>query len=143
MKVKCLYKTGANLLNYENRALSDKELGRFGATGHTIFDELVIGKEYLVMGIIVFQTYQAYLIDDGLITTSPCQLFEVIDEKIYADWGVRTIDREEDIYPFIQMIIGYPELRSDKKAYEKLIIEQDEDAQRIYFKRKVEAECLD
>lgn len=140
MKVKCLYKTGADLRSYENQSLSEEQLGRFGTTGHTVFGELEVGREYLVMGIIIFETYQSYLIDDGLISACPCQLFEVIDEKISINWHVRTTEKDEDIYPYVQMLIGYPELCSDKKAYEKLIVEKEEDAQRVYFRRKIELE---
>jgi hypothetical protein len=92
------------------------------------------------MGIIIFDTYQAYLVDDnGFISACPCQLFKVIDDKISANWHFRLIDKEEDIYPYIQAIFGYPELCSDKKAYENLI-EEDVLTQQIYFRRKIELE---
>ncbi len=116
-------------------------LGRFGATGHTVYGEIKIGAEYLVMGLIVFETYQAYLIDDnGFISVCPCQLFEVLDDKLYSNWHFRIIEKNEDIYPFVQAIFSYPELCSDKKAYENLIVERDEESQQIYFKRKLELE---
>jgi hypothetical protein len=93
------------------------------------------------MGIIIFQTYQAYLIDDnGFISANPCQLFEIVDNKVNPNWFFRLIEKDENIYPFIQSIFGYPELCSDKKAYEKLIVEMEEDTQRIYFNRKIELE---
>jgi hypothetical protein len=120
--------------------LNKDELGRFGATGHTKYG-LQIGKEYLVMGVIIFETYQAYLIDDdGFISACPCQLFEVLDGKINSDWDFRLIDKDEEIYPFVQAIFGYPELCSDKKAYENLIVEKEERAERIYYRRKMELE---
>ena len=93
------------------------------------------------MGIIVFETYQAYLIDDnGFISACPCQLFEVVESKVNSNWHFRLIEKDEDIYPFVQAILGYPELCSDKKAYENLIVEMEEDAQRIYFRRKIQME---
>ena len=93
------------------------------------------------MGIIIYQTYQAYLIDDnGFILSCPCQLFEILDEKLVPSWCFRTIDKDENIYPFIQAILGYTELCTDKNSYEDLIIEKDESARRIYFKRKIELE---
>ena len=126
MKVRCLYNNGKALRAYEYKSLSEDMMGRFGATGYTEYGELDIGKDYWVMGIIVFETYQAYLIDDnGLISACPCQLFEVIDNKVNLNWRFRLIEKDEDIYPFIQAIFGYPELCSDKKAYENLIVEMN------------------
>jgi hypothetical protein len=48
--------------------------------------------------------------------------------------------KDEDIYPLIQMVMGYPEFCSDRMAYENLIAEKDEEAQRTYFRRKIELE---
>lgn len=141
MRVKCLYKTGADLRPFESKPLmKEDQLGRFGVTGVSVYEELSIGKEYIVMGIIIFENYQAYLIDDGLISACPCQLFEVTDSKINSNWRVRLVEKEEDIYPYMQLLMGYPEFCSDKNAYEKLIIEKQEEAQRIYFRRKAELE---
>lgn len=141
MKVRCLYDKGEALRPYEYEPLSIDMLGRFGATGHSEYGGLTIGKEYLVMGLITFQTYQSYLIDDnGFISACPCQLFEVVDNKVNSNWHFRLIEKHEDIYPFVQAILGYPELCSDKKAYENLIVEMEQDTQRIYFRRKIELE---
>ncbi len=141
MKVRCKYNTGEALRAFEYQPLEKTILGRFGATGHTVYGEITIGAEYLVMGLIVFETYQAYLIDDnGFISACPCQLFEVIDNEVNSNWHFRMIEKGEDIYPFVQAILGYHELCFDKKAYENLIIEKDEESQRIYFKRKIELE---
>jgi hypothetical protein len=141
MKVRCLYNTGEALRPYEYKSLEKEMMGRFGATGHTKYGELDIGKGYLVMGIIVFETYQAYLIDDsGLISACPCQLFEIIDDRLTPNWHFRLVEKGEDIYPFIQAIFGYYELCFDKKSYENLIVEMDEEYQRIYFRRKIELE---
>lgn len=141
MKVRCLYDTGAALRKYEYKSLEKEMLGRFGATGYSQYNELDIGKEYLVMGIIIFETYQAYLIDDnGFIAACPCQLFEVVDSKVNSNWHYRLIEKDEDIYPFVQAVLGYYELCFDKKAYENLIVEKDEESQRIYFRRKIELE---
>lgn len=141
MKVRCLYDKGEALRPYEYEPLSKDMMGRFGATGYSEYGGLTIGKEYLVMGIIIFETYQAYLIDDNsFISACPCQLFEVVDSKVNPNWHFRLIEKDEDIYPFVQSIFGYPELCSDKKAYENLIVEMEEEAQRIYFRRKIELE---
>jgi hypothetical protein len=116
-------------------------MGRFGATGYSQYNELDIGKEYLVMGIIVFRTYQAYLIDDsGFISACPCQLFEITDNRVNSNWHFRITDKEEETYPFIQAIFGYFELCSDKNAYERLIVEKEEYAKETYFRQKMELE---
>lgn len=141
MKVRCIYNTGEALRPFEEKPLSKGEFGRFGASGDSEYNEIKIGTEYLVMGIIIFETYQGYLIDDnGFISVCPCQLFEVVDYKINSNWYFRVIGKDEDIYPFVQAIFGYYELCFDKKAYENLIVEKDEETQRIYFQRKMEFE---
>lgn len=141
MKVRCLYNTGEALRSYEYKALQKEMMGRFGATAFSEYGGVEIGKEYLVMGLIIFETYQAYLIDDnGFISACPCQLFEVVDTTVNPNWHFRLIEKDEDIYPFVQAIFGYYELSFDKKAYENLIVEKDEESQRIYFRRKIELE---
>ena len=136
MKVRCIYNTGEALRPHEYKPLEKRMMGRFGVTGCSEYNGLKIGKEYLVMGIIIFETYQAYLIDYGFISACPCQLFEIVDEKVNTNWHFRLIDKNEDIYPFIQAIFGYPELCSDRKAYENLIVEMEEYAEQIYFRHK-------
>ncbi|MDN4165463.1 hypothetical protein QWY31_08125 [Cytophagales bacterium LB-30] len=141
MKIRCIYKTGEALRSYEYTSLEKDVLGRFGVTGYSEYGELEIGKEYLVMGTIAFKSHLAYLIDDkGLISVCPCQLFEVIDSRVNPNWYFRLVEKDEHIYPFIQGIWGYHELCFDKKSYENLIVEREEEAQRIYFRRKIELE---
>ena len=143
MKVRCINNTGEGLRPYEYKSLGKDMLGRFGATGYTAYGDggLTMGEEYIVMGIIIFETYQGYLIDyGGLPSICPCQLFEVVDNKVNSNWLFRLIEKDEDIYPFVQAILGYPELCSDKKSYENLILEMEEESQRIYFRRKIELE---
>lgn len=141
MKVRCIKNSGADLRPFEYQPINDKKVfGRFGSCEISKY-EIEIGKEYLVMGLITFQSYQAYLIDDnGFISACPCQLFKVIDSKVNSNWHFRLIEKDEDIYPFVQAISGYPELCSDIKAYDNLILEMEESTQRIYFKRKIELE---
>lgn len=141
MKVSCINNTGLSLRPFEYERINNKEVfGRFGVSEMGEYG-LVIGKEYLVMGLITFQTYQAYLIDEnGFIFACPCQLFEVIDSKVNSNWHFRLIEKYEDIYPYVQAVFGYPEFCSDKKAYENLIVEMDDDSIRTYFKRKKELE---
>ena len=141
MKIRCINNTGLSLRSYEYEPITNKEVfGRFGVSEMAEYG-IEIGKEYLVMGLITFETYQAYLIDDnGVISACPCQLFEVVDSKVNSNWHFRLIEKDEDIYPFVQAVLGYPEFCSDKKAYESLIVEMEEYAQRIYFRRKIELE---
>lgn len=141
MKVRCVNNTGLSLRSYEYSPITNQEVfGRFGVSEMAEYG-IEIGKEYLVMGLITFETYQAYLIDDnGFISACPCQLFEVVDSKVNSNWYFRLIEKDEDIYPFVQAILGYRELCSDKKAYENLIVEMEEGTQRIYFRRKKEFE---
>lgn len=140
MRVRCLYNTGEALRAYEYNVLSEKMMGRFGATAETYYGMLDIGEEYEVMGILILDTYQAYLIDDGtLVAIFPCQLFEIMDDRVNTNWHFRLIDKDETTYyPLVQAIFGYPELCLDKKAIEKLIDELDEESYQIYFKRKRE-----
>lgn len=141
MKVTCLYNTGDALRAYEYESLKKDMLGRFGATVYSQYNELDLEKEYLVMGVIIFKTYQAYLIDnEGFISACPCQLFEVTDNRVHSDWYFRLIEKDEDIYPFVQAIWGYYELCYDKKSYENLIVEKEEVTTRTYFRRKMEQE---
>jgi hypothetical protein len=141
MKVRCVHNRGESLRQFEYKSLEKNMMGRFGATGYSEYNQLTLGREYLVMGLIIFETYQGFLVDDdGFISACPCLLFEVIDNKRNFNWHFRSIEKHENIYPFIQAIFGYPELCSDKKAYENLIVEKDKDAQQIYFRRKMELE---
>jgi hypothetical protein len=140
MKIKCLYNTGKALRIYEERPLESHELGRFGATKYTEYNDIEIGKEYLVMGMILFDSYLSYLIDNRTISAVPCQLFEVVDSSVTPNWHFRLIRNDENIYPYIKAIWGYFELCFDEKSYEKLIMEIEDEAQRIYFIRKIEVE---
>ncbi|MFV8327316.1 hypothetical protein [Flavobacterium sp. ZS1P14] len=117
MKIRCVNNTGESLRQFEYKSLEKNMMGRFGATGYSEYNQLTLGREYLVMGIIIFETYQGFLVDDdGFISACPCLLFEVIDNKTNFNWHFRLIEKDENIYPFIQAIFGYPELCSDKKS---------------------------
>ncbi|EJL72856.1 hypothetical protein [Chryseobacterium populi] len=140
MKVRCISNKGEFLREYEYKNMFDRqEFGRFGASANSEYNDLVIGNEYIVMGIIIFQTYQAYLLDDNeFVFACPCQLFEILENKLENNWEFRLIEKGEEIYPYIQAIIGYSELCINKKAYENLIIEKDEDEIVRYFEKKAQ-----
>ena len=141
MKVRCINNTGADLREFEKDQIISKEIfGRFGVSSYASY-EILIGTSYLVMGIVIFESYQAYLIDDrGFVDVYPCQLFEVEDNIINPKSYYRVIEKEETIYPFVQAVLGYQEFCLDKNSYEKLIIEKEEDAIQTYFRRKTELE---
>jgi hypothetical protein len=139
MKIRCIYNTGEDIRPYENRVLNKNELGRFGATGYTQFG-LTIGKEYLVMGMLLGEGSLDYLIDDGgYVSAYPYPLFEVIDNKLPSNWFFRSLKNTDEFYPYQEAIWGYYELVFDDTHYEKLV-DADETAMRTYFKRKIELE---
>lgn len=138
MKAICKYNKGKDLSRFEYSKLEDKQFGRFGVSSNTEYGELEVGKEYKVMGIVTFDSYQGYLIDNGSPTVCPCQFFEITDGSIPQNWQFRLVNTDEQIYPFIQSFLGYSELCSDKSAYEKLIVDKDEEALAVYYRRKTE-----
>jgi hypothetical protein len=131
MKVKCLYNTGKALLKYERPPLG---------TSETQYGQLEIGKEYLVMGMLLGEGILDYLIDSGgVISACPYPLFEIVDNKLNSNWFFRSFAQEDTIYPYQVAVWGYYELVFDTSHFEKLV-EVDEEAQRIYFRRKIEIE---
>jgi hypothetical protein len=139
MKVRCIHNTGEALRAYESKELSKDELGRFGATGHTEFG-LTIGKEYIVMGMLMGEGALDYLVDDGgNISAYPYPLFEVVDSKLPSNWFFRSYKNTDENYPYQETVWGYHELVFDDSHYEKLV-EGEEEAERIYFRRKIELE---
>jgi len=139
MKVRCIHNTGEALRVYENKPLSKNELGKFGTTGNTVFG-LPIGKEYIVMGMILGEGILGYLIDDGgYVSVYPYPLFEVIDNKLPTSWFFKSLKNTNENYPYLEAIWGYYELVYDDVHFEKLS-DVDEEAQRIYFRRKIELE---
>ena len=138
MRVKCTTNSKKDLADYEYSSLKKGKFGRFNISNEGEYP-VIIGNEYLVVGMIMFQNYLAYLIDEsGLIFTAPCYLFVVTDPEINSRWYFRMTNKEENIYPFIQAIWGYKELCSEKQSYEDLIVEMKDEAQGIYYRRKAE-----
>lgn len=139
MKICCIHNTGKALRLYENKPLSKNELGRFGSTEYTEYG-LQIGKEYLVTGILFGGGTLDYLIDDGgYISAYPYPLFEVIDNRLPSNWIFKSFKNTDQNYPCREAVFGYYELVFDDTHYEKLI-DADENACRIYFRRKIELE---
>jgi hypothetical protein len=139
MKVRCLHNVGEALRPYENKSLKSDQFGRFGASAHTEYG-IEIGKEYIVMGMVLGGGGLSYLIDCvGVISVYPYPLFEVIDNSINTSWFFRAFKITDGFFPYQETIWGYKELALDETHYEKLI-EGEEEAQRIYFRRKIELE---
>jgi hypothetical protein len=143
MKVRCIANTGEALKLYEVKELGEMELGRFGATSHTLFGGIEIGKEYLVMGIIQGGGTLSYLLDDnGDIGSYPTPLFEIVDNRVGPEWFFSMIKFDDERYPYQEALWGYHELVFDNNHYKKLISGSDEEAPRIYFRRKIEMEKI-
>lgn len=139
MKIRCIHNTGKALRAYESAPLRADKLGRFGATGQTEFG-LTIDKEYMVMGMILGEGTLDYIIDDGgYVSACPYPLFEVVSNKLPSSWFFKAFKNTDSNYPYQEAIWGYYELISDNTHYEKLV-EVDEEAMRIYFRRKIELE---
>jgi len=140
MIVKCKQNTGKYLRIYEDRKLKRNQYGRFGSSENTTYSELDIGKQYIVMGIICFEQYIAYLIDSfNIVNPYPCYLFDIIDNSLNSNWYIKVLDQKDSHFPDIQSISGYYELVFDENHYEKLI-DDDYDSKLIYYKRKIETE---
>jgi len=132
MRVKCLHNTGKALMNYPRKPLGTSEITQYGI--------LEVGKEYLVMGMLLGEGMLDYLVDDGgIISACPCQLFEVVDAKVNSHWYFRAYTKDDDVYPYREAVWGYYELCFVDDHYDQLI-EKEEESHRIYFRRKIEIE---
>jgi len=139
MKIRCKHNTGKDLRAFESKSLKKDLLGRFGATEHTQYG-VVIDKEYIVMGMLLGEGTLDYLIDDGgYISAYPYPLFEVINNKLPSSWFFKALKNTDENYPYQEAIWGYYELVFENSHYEKLV-DVDEEATRIYFRRKIELE---
>ncbi|MEO7988567.1 MAG: hypothetical protein ABI663_03440 [Chryseolinea sp.] len=125
MKVKCIYNTGKAYENYR-MPVGYSSSSQFGVE---------IGKEYLVMGMSLWEGSLAYLIDDGIPHLYPFQLFQIVDSRLFVDWHFRTFGVESQM----GAIWGYYELCYSDGYYENLI-EGEDSAVQLYYKKKIEFE---
>ncbi len=105
---------------------------------------LVVGKEYLVMGVVLTENHQLwYLIDEnGWADFYPYQLFDITESSVPAIWYFKLYNEDNGVFPFHKKAMwGYYELCFDGNYHEQLVLKEDT-AQRIYFKRKIELENL-
>jgi hypothetical protein len=108
-----------------------------GFFSSSIFN-LEIEKEYLVMGIMLSEKFIFYLLDEnGKPYWYPSKLFQVNDNKISPDWYFKSFLEDDSID--IDAIWGYSEL-CNEEDYSDRLMDRDNSAMRIYFKRKIEAE---
>ena len=132
MIVKCINNTG--------RILIDNKIKPHGIFPESIFGELDVGKEYLVMGMVLKDGILYYLVNGGrVISIIPNQLFEVVDNIIPDNWFFKSFTKDMIKIVNMEAIWGYYEFVEDIEHYTKLML-MDEEAHRLYFRRKIELE---
>lgn len=133
MKVKCKHTTAEDLdLEFVTTIVAkdyDFSSGGYGVE---------LNEEYIVMGIVVYADSNCayYLIDThNKPTWYPYLLFELIDNSLPSNWFLKLYHPNTEFE--IVSLLGFEELCNDEEFYDKLI-ERDKEAERIYFKRKIE-----
>jgi len=137
MKVICKQTTseGFNLKEVTS-VLSNEFDYTFGGYG------LELNKEYIIMGIVLYKDSNClyYLIDvNGRPGWFPFLLFDVSDNSLPANWFTKVISKKESTP--VYCLIGFEELCKEEDFYHNLI-EREETAMRIYFRRKIEIEKI-
>lgn len=130
MKIICIKNTAKNLdLTIENNIF----------TNNYHYD-LTIGREYIIMGMAIYKKSNClyYLINQNRFPDwYPYMLFNVIDNKIPADWY--TYVPQQDDPGDISFLMGFDELCNDNDFYDALM-DREKQAMLTYFERKEEAE---
>jgi hypothetical protein len=97
---------------------------------------LILDKEYLVMGIYLVEQHIYYLVDENSKPYwFPCILFEMSDSRINADWHIKITNTDKSL----ESIQGYFEL-CYIEGYNDRLMERDEEEMRTYFKQKIATE---
>lgn len=134
MIIRAKFNTGKALRDYEDQALLPEQFGKFGASEYTQYG-FSVGEEFFVVGMLLTEGNLRYLINsDRLVGTYPYQLFEVVDTRLPTGWCFNAFPSNQK-----QAVWGYQEWCFDPKHHEALI-EMDDDAHLIFFKRKIELE---
>ena len=101
---------------------------------------LEVDKEYLVMGIAIFKKSDNlyFLVDENSCPNwFPSQIFDITHNSLHYNWFMKVnFDNEHVDY---KNLIGFDELCNDENFF-NLLLERDENAMRIYFRRKIEME---
>lgn len=144
MKVRCIYNSGKDLIQLlgnnttqHGQFLVDSENRPLWCTSNTQFGGLEIGKEYVVIRIVFRNGLPHYLIDDGRAYLY--LLFDVIENKVDAEWYFRAFEKNEKNYVNREVIFGYHELCTDDDHFMQLL-EREPSALEVFLKRKIEAE---
>ena len=138
MIIKCKFNKGSALRDYEDQPLQPEQFGKFGASAYTEY-AFEVGEEFFVVGMILAKGNLSYLINNGrVIGTYPYQLFEVVDSEIPIGWHFNAF-----LSNSTQATWGYEEWCFDSNHRDALI-EMDEDAYVVFYRRKSELEqaCL-
>lgn len=101
---------------------------------------LIQNKEYLVTGIMTFkQSNDLYFLVDenGRPSWFPFQIFETTNNELPKNWYIK-VNLGND-YVDYKNLIGFSEL-CNNKDYFNLLLERDEEAMHVYFRRKIELE---
>jgi hypothetical protein len=101
---------------------------------------LELHKKYIVMGMAVYNDSNClyYLIDtNGRPNWFPYLLFDVFDKRLPTNWFVKI--NNQNIESDIQCLCGFDELCNNPLFYD-LLADRNEDALKIYFKKKIELE---
>ncbi len=130
MIIRCTDNIGAKLLEYGPLPFGIFESSEYG--------ELEIGREYMVMGMVIFDGLLRYITDDGeLVGAYPWQLFEILDHMLPVSWYFNSVDLRSSEFPNKEAIWGFYELVFEEKYFEELS-ELERNAIEVYFKRKKE-----
>ena len=136
MVVKCVENTGKYLRQFEDQILEDNQFGKFGVSSQSVMG-LDINKNYIVMGISLYNNILNYLVDSGNNDPNfyPSLLFEIHENKIFSNWHFKSFKQNNTSE--LSALWGYYELCNVDKHYDNLLLREESDLE-IYFKRKNE-----
>jgi hypothetical protein len=125
----------------ENRAINLDLKEVTSIFSQEAYFSVVKGKEYIVMGIMVYKDSNCiyYLIDDyDLPEWQPYPLFDISDSELSTDWHVSILNKAESAGN-IFYLSGFSEL-CNNEDYQDALEEREKWALDIYFKRKYAAQ---
>lgn len=129
MKVVCKYNNGNDI---------DPNLLPLGFNSESETN-LILEKEYIVLGIMLYEKSIFYLLDEDLNPFwYPDILFSISESKINSNWHFKMITKQES--PYAQAIWGYLEL-CFLKGHNDRLMERDSNDMQIYFRQKKAAEA--